>query len=100
MNWFISNPMQPFRQPVHSQYGAPMGRRSDQPGEFVGKANLQRVPFVDGDYDPGGAYWGGGRGSQPLFCAWDDEGHRIYLRASSRNEAKTILSAKGIRFKR
>jgi len=80
----------PFYRNVSSKYGAPMGRRSDGPTEFVGKVHLQCVPFVDGDYDPGGAYWGGPP-SNPLFCAWDDEGHVFYTRAHSREAAKDLL---------
>lgn len=78
----------PFESNVSSQYGAPMGRRSDKPSDLNGrKVKLQRVRFVDGDYDAGGAYWGGGT---PLFCAWDDE-FTVYLRANSREEAKRNL---------
>lgn len=76
--------MKPFEVNVSSKYGAPMGRRS-YPG-LGGKVHLQRVPFVDGDYDPGGAYWGAG--SLPLWCAWNDEEGAIYLRAPSREAAK------------
>lgn len=60
MSWqkLFQNPLAaPFKRHVNSQYGAPMGRHSDKLEEFVGRAHLQRVPFVDGDYDPGGAYW-------------------------------------------
>lgn len=77
----------PFEQDVSSKYGAPMGRRSDN---LSGKTHLQRVPMFDGDYDKGGAYWGGGRGVAPLWCAWNDNG-ATYLRAYSRNEAKAML---------
>lgn len=69
-------------------YGAPMGRRSAP--NLEGKCHLQYVPFVDGDYDKGGAYWGGGRYTKPLYCAWNDEGE-IYLRANSREDAKRQL---------
>lgn len=81
--------VKPFEVKVSGKYGAPMGRRSDinnlaQTGKPV---HLQRVPFVDGDYDPGGAYWGGGT---PLYCAWDDEGV-AYIRAKDREDAKRQL---------
>lgn len=79
----------PYTQKVNGRYGAPMGRRSDHAQDFVGRVHLRRVPFVDGDYDPGGAYWGGGGG--PLFCAWDDEGHVLYFRHDSRDAAKAEL---------
>ena len=86
----------PFQMDVSSPYGAPMGRSYDKLDDFAGKAHLQRVPFVDGDYDQGGAYWGGG--GTPLFCAWDDEGHSHYVRAISRDVAKSKLP--GLRFYR
>ena len=78
----------PFQVDVSSKYGAPMGRRSDKAEELTGRIHLRRVPLVDGDYDQGGAYWGGGRGTQPLFCAWDDEGNVAYLRFNTRADAK------------
>ena len=78
--------MKPFEVNVSSPYGAPMGRRS-YPG-LEGKVRLQHVPFVDGDYDPGGSYWGGG--GLPLYCAWNEDG-AIYVRARNRDEAKAKL---------
>jgi hypothetical protein len=43
---------------VSSRRGAPMGRPTI--GDVVPlKVRCQKVPMVDGDYDPGGAYWGG-----------------------------------------
>ena len=49
---------------------------------------LQRVRFVDGDYDLGGAYWGGPP-SLPLFCAWaEDDEARVFVRAKDRGAAK------------
>lgn len=86
--------MKPFERNVSSKYGAPMGRRSDRLDGVVGKVHLQRVPFVSGDYDPGGAYWGGGPGTKPLFCAWGEtetEQVEYYFRARDREEAKTML---------
>lgn len=77
--------MKPFQRKVSFT----LGRRSDRPEDFRGRVHLSRVPFVDGDYDPGGAYWGGGPMTLPLFCFWDDEGHALYLRARDRDEAKS-----------
>ena len=49
---------------------------------------LQRVRLVDGDYDLGGAYWGGPP-SLPPFCAWaEDDEARVFVRAKDRNVAK------------
>lgn len=82
----------PFEVPVSCVYGAPMGRRSDPVATLTGRVHVRRVPFVDGDYDQGGAYWGGGRHTLPLFCAWDDAGRVHYFRASDRVRALTELS--------
>jgi len=82
--------MLPFEYDVSSKYGAPMGRRSSLIAELSGRVHLRQVRFVDGDYDKGGAYWGGG---QPLFCAWDDEGAVVYTRSDTRGGAKLWLSS-------
>lgn len=82
----------PYATKVAGQHGAPMGRRNCLPQNLQGRLHLRRVPMCDGDYDPGGAYWGGGRGTLPLWCAWDAHGEAYYLRAASREAAKqTIL---------
>ena len=74
----------PFYRNVSSKYGPSMGRPSDQ---VTGEVFLARVPSVDGDYDPGGAYWGSG---VPVWCAWNEEGE-AYLRAASKESAKAKL---------
>ena len=51
---------------VSSARGAPMGRRSIDTGDY-GRVKVRRVRMVDGDYDQGGAYWGGG---VPLYLLW------------------------------
>ena len=68
---------------VNGKYGAPMGRREF--GTPEGKAQLFRVKMVDGDYDDGGAYWGG-RPSEPLYCLRSLESEHFF-RARSRREA-------------
>lgn len=75
---------------VSSKYGAPMGRREsgDAP---KGKIHVFRVrPFDGGDYDDGGAYWGGLTDS-PLYCARgssvNGDGFLRFTRAQSRKEA-------------
>ena len=80
----------PFERDVASRAGAPMGRQSDPVEDFSGPVHLERVPMVDGDYDAGGAYWGGGK---PVYCVWDDEGHASYFRARDSNEARRELPA-------
>ena len=91
--------------PVYSVRGADMGRRDwglIEHHERPMTMYLQRVRFVDGDYDLGGAYWGGPP-SLPLFCAWaEDDQARVFVRAKDRNAAKLeakehFLSAKFFR---
>ncbi len=77
--------MKPFERNVSNKFGAPMGRRSDEIPAGA-RVQLAKVPMVDGDYDAGGAYWGGG--TVPLWCAWTDEGLAAYERASSRTAAR------------
>ena len=70
------------------RYGSPMGRRDhcDNPEATL---YLFKVNMVDGDYDDGGAYWGGG---EPLYCARDDDGKvQLFYRASCRTEAAHLL---------
>lgn len=73
--------------------GAMMGRCDSIPADAatVAKLHLRRVPFVSGDYDQGGAYWGGGRGTLPLFCAWGESATEqavAYFRAIDRAHAR------------
>lgn len=76
-----------------------MGRRNrcEMLPEEVGKVFLQQVPFVDGDYDKGGAYWG--NNGVPLWRAYCEmeitEGEidvfDQFFRARSREQAKELL---------
>jgi len=76
-----------------SRYGSQMGRRNQNQGAAEA-LYLQRVRFVDGDYDAGGAYWGGG---QPLYCAFspetteNDELVMVFVRADNREAAKAAV---------
>lgn len=70
-------PDDPSCHDVSSRYGAPMGRRSDN--YLEGKAKCRRVILVDGDYDLGGAYWGG---PTNLWVVWDELGNVVYHRAA------------------
>ncbi len=63
-----------------------MGRR-DFTDNSEAKVRLFRVRFVDGDYDVGGAYWGG---SSPLYAAIGDD-FQVFRRFSTREEAKEGL---------
>jgi len=75
---------------VSSIHGAPMGR-PDSCLLPSGKIHVFRVKFVDGDYDDGGAYWGG-YPSEPLFCARDVDGNEMFVRARSYEKAVTLLT--------
>ena len=86
-----SKTLKPFQIPVSSKFGAPMGRPQDDVKDFVGPVYLQKVAFFDGDYDEGGAYWGSY--GTPLYCAWDEEGHAVYIRAKDSFAAKKQLPA-------
>lgn len=71
-------PMPPLKD-LNCQYGAPMGRRDIEEidTEFAGKVYLQYVPFVDGCYDRGGAYWGAPANLWRVYAedeATEDEG--------------------------
>lgn len=86
---------------VSSPRGAPMGRRDQLPDDTTKpvKLRLERLRWVDGDYDSGGAYWGHTPGAT-IFCAWNDDGVRMYTRAASRSDAKAnfISLVGGARF--
>lgn len=71
---------------VSSKYGAPMGRPTiaDDPSARV---RLFKMIFVDGDYDRGGAYWGG---DSTIYVALGD-GFQAFRRAETREEAKQSL---------
>lgn len=75
---------------VSSKYGAQMGRRNVLPTnpDAPIKLRMERLKWVDGDYDQWGAYWGHGT---PLYCAWgEDEQTQVYVfvRAPDRQSAK------------
>ena len=85
--------MKPFQVPVNCSRGAPMGR-IDRITDFAPKLHLERVPQIDGDYDQGGAYWGG---PATLYCAWSEGADGIqacYVRASNRANAKAEVLAR------
>lgn len=103
-------PMPPLEE-LSCARGAPMGRSNrDELEDDVGRVFLQRVPFVDGCYDRGGAYWGA---PANLWRAYAQEEatkdaphnpHRFhqvrqgdilvfeqFVRANSREQAKALL---------
>jgi hypothetical protein len=80
-----------------SKYGANMGRRSDWPEDRSVPIMLmiERLQWVDGDYDQGGAYWGGFIPDRdpPSYIFWaygeDDENQvDIFVRAKSLADAE------------
>ena len=74
---------------VNSKYGAPMGRPQTYNLVDTPKSSrLFKVNLDSGGYDDGGAYWGHG---QTLWCAWDSQGGKQFVRASSRIAAAAIL---------
>ena len=77
--------------PVSCYRGAPMGRADwglIEHRERPMMMYLQRVRLIDGDYDLGGAYWGG-HPDEPLFCAWAEcVEARVFIRAKDRTLAK------------
>lgn len=76
------------RRSVSSARGAPMGRVDHVHDEHF-CVHLQKVQFVDGDYDAGGAYWGGG---SPLYCAMSESGlTAVFLRSENWQAAKAAL---------
>ena len=79
--------------PVEGKWGAPKGDRGDRgPRDDNYKFHLQRIIFVDGDYDKAGTYWGGGRGTDPLYgyMGYDEDGRMVrgFVRAKNRAKAK------------
>jgi hypothetical protein len=81
---------------VSCKYGAPLGDRGDRGDPDTGyKFHLQRIIFVGGDYDKAGTYWGGGRGTDPLYgyMGYDEDGRMVrgFVRAENRAEAKEMI---------
>jgi hypothetical protein len=84
---------------AYSTRGADMGR-PEILGDGVSpvKLHLEQVRMVDGDYDKGGAYWGGGGGLSPLYVAWCPQDLvdevQVFVRASSRDAAKALIRSR------
>ena len=89
-----------------SAWGADMGRSNAIPDNAIPeRLYLQRVTFVDGCYDRGGAYWGG---PADLWCAFSRKDSqnktiiRIFVRADNRKhaaeEVSKLLPGTGWRF--
>jgi len=83
--------------------GAKMGRPNRLPQDVTApiKLRMERLKWVDQDYDQGGAYFGGGNGDY-IYCAWcvpQTPSHplplvQVFVRAISRKDAKSLVRAK------
>lgn len=76
---------------VSSRFGAPMGRSGNiTDPDFPVKFRMTNMPFVDYDYDEGGAYWGYVSGTRMYWVRGDgeDEQQEMFVRATSRDDAK------------
>lgn len=77
--------------------GARLGRADTLPEdrELAVKLHLERLKWVDGDYDQEGAYWG--RSGSDVWCAWfrlpsfEKNQIEIFVRAKSRAVAKSLV---------
>ena len=85
---------------VGSKYGAPMGRTSEHGDPEVSlKFTVEKLRWVDGDYDQGGAYWGYVAGTNIYRCDAADEFEGAtdditeWVRATSREDAKAQIVA-------
>lgn len=80
--------------------GSQMGRRDIIPDDKQAdiKLSIQRLDFVDGDYDKWGAYWGSG---QSIYCAFKYTPSCVsimlnfdclmFVRANNRHHAKQLI---------
>lgn len=72
------------------QYGAPMGMGNVISGTAT-KLSLIKLDWIDGDYTKNGVYWGN-NGTDNIYYAYNKY-NQIYVRASSRKEAKEKVRA-------
>lgn len=81
--------------------GAQMGRSNDLPADREApiKLRLEKLKWVDGDYDVAGAYWGN-TGEDFVYFARCDTEHKdekgvfypeVFVRAWDREEAKEAV---------
>ena len=79
---------------VSSRYGAPMGRRGDNPANLAGVNRLHARHQGGGDgYDKGGAYWGSPCNVWGVWARIDGEPCVVYVRANSRTAAIDMVRA-------
>lgn len=88
--------MKPLAE-VSNRYGAPMGRGDTMPGDTDAAIALEieRLVWVDGDYDQGGAYWGNSGDYIWRFTGDDGEQQvEVFIRSKTEGEAVAQLHEK------
>ena len=79
---------------VSSRYGAPMGRRGDNPANLAGANRFHARHQGGGDgYDKGGAYWGSPCNVWGVWGWVDGAPCVVYVRANSRTAAIDMVRA-------
>jgi hypothetical protein len=85
-------------QKGYNQYGAQMGRKDILPDkkDAAVKLRMEKLRWVDGDYDQFGAYWGKSDKGGDIYCAHGQWGIPfkdvfIFIRAREREEAKMLI---------
>jgi hypothetical protein len=80
---------------VGSSLGAPMGRRNDMSDTaFPVSFEVERLRWVDGAYDQGGAYWGRSTDNDYIFRAEGasaDAVESVFVRGRTLDEAKAAI---------
>lgn len=80
---------------VGSKYGAPMGRRDTTNDTSANvEFEVERLVWVDGDYDLGGAYWGSGNPGDHIFRFQGESEagiEEVFVRAKSLEQAKDAV---------
>lgn len=83
--------------PVSSTRGAPLGCRDDDM-DPTAKVHIERLDWIDGDYDRSGVYWGRSSRVGDVYAIWQDlDGERraCYRRAKSREDAVKLAIEDG-----
>lgn len=92
--------MKPALPHLNCRYGAPMGRPDTIPAWVMNpKAeapvlHLRQFRMVDGDYDTGGAYWGGPCRHGRMYCAFsgkDTDLIQVFVRAPTVTDAMRMV---------
>ena len=76
-----------------NMFGASMGRLTRLPQDVNApiKLHMEKLNWIDLDYDKSGAYWGYTPETN-MYCAWSEfEPVQVFVRASSRRDAKCLV---------